>query len=306
MKICVVGSYGVGMTMYVDRVPTAGETVSGGRLALGPGGKGSNQAVAAARLGAKVSLLTALGDDSFGQDARALWAREGVDHRYVVTTPAATMAGFILVEASGENRIAIAPGALDELAPAHVENFRPEITSADVVVVSLEIPLETAVAALRIARQEGVTTLLNPAPAQKLPDEAWPYIDVLTPNATEAAILAGSGTVMDPDASVDALRTRFAGTIVLTLGGAGALLDDGARRIGVPPVMPRAVVDTTGAGDAFTGALAVELARHTDLTVAVRQAAAAGAWAVGIAEVIPALPQPADIESLLADSEERG
>lgn len=308
MKICVVGSYGVGMTMYVDRVPAPGETVTGGRLAIGPGGKGSNQAVAAARLGAEVEFLTAVGDDSFANEARDLWTREGVDHRHVVTASAATMAGFILVEDGGENRITIAPGALDELTPDHVEAFRPQIAAADVVVVSLEIPLDTAVEALRIGHEEGVRTLLNPAPAQQFPEQGWPWIDVLTPNATEAALLAGAepDVATDPDRCIDALRRHYTGTVVLTLGGDGALVDDGTSRTRVAPVPPRSVIDTTGAGDAFTSALAVELARGTDLTAAVRRAAAAGAWTVGIPEVIPALPRPADIDSLLADSEDRG
>ncbi|MFD2762641.1 ribokinase [Micromonospora eburnea] len=301
MKIAVVGSYGAGLTMRVPRVPVAGETLSGGVFASGHGGKGSNQAVAAARLGARVSLLTAVGRDQFGAAAYELWAREGVDATGVRTTEAATMVGFILVDTDGENRIAIAPGALDELSPADVEGFADRIAEADLVVVSLEIPLPVALAALRTAHRRGVRTLLNPAPAVALPDEAWAWIDVVTPNASEARVLTGRAPE-DPatgDELVELIRTRYAGTIVLTLGADGALIDHDGERVRVDPVTVPHVVDTTGAGDAFTGALAVALARGDALTDAVRFAAAAGAHAVGIAEVIPALPYPDDVAALL-------
>ncbi|MFI9638766.1 ribokinase [Micromonospora sp. NPDC051925] len=301
MKIAVVGSYGAGLTMRVPRMPVAGETLSGGRFASGHGGKGSNQAVAAARLGAQVSLLTAVGRDQFGAAARQLWAEEGVDAGGVRDTDAATMVGVILVDADGENRIAIAPGALDELTPADVEGFADRIGAADLTVVCLEIPLPVALAALRVAHERGVRTLLNPAPAVALPPEAWEWIDVLTPNASEARVLTGLGPD-DPatgDELMDLLRARYTGTVVLTLGAEGALVDNAGQRQLVAPVTVPRVVDTTGAGDAFTGALAVALARGDDLTDAVRYAAAAGAHAVGTAEVIPALPGPDDVAALL-------
>ncbi len=301
MKIAVVGSYGAGLTMRVPRAPVAGETLSGGRFASGHGGKGSNQAVAAARLGAEVSFLTAVGRDQFGDAARRLWADEGIDANAVRTADAATMVGFILVDDDGENRIAIAPGALDELTPADVDRFADRIAEADLTVVSLEIPLPVALAALRTAHERGVRTLLNPAPAVALPDEAWEWIDVLTPNASEARVLTG----LDPDGPtsaeqlVDLLRARYTGTVVLTLGAEGALVDRGGWQARVAPVPVPRVVDTTGAGDAFTGALAVALTRGDDLTDAVRYAAAAGAHTVGVAEVIPALPGPDDVAALL-------
>jgi ribokinase len=299
----VVGSYGVGLTMRLDRIPVAGETLAGGVFSSGHGGKGSNQAVGAARLGAGVSFLTAVGDDAMGREAHTLWQEEGVDASKVVTVPGvATMVGVILVEPSGENRIVIATGALDHLTPEHVESFRPELAAADVAVVSMEIPLPTVLAALRIAREEGTRTLLNPAPARPLPDDAWANIDVLTPNRTEAAILLGhdpdSGE--SPDSLAAQLRDRGVGLVVVTLGGDGALVcdDQGTRR--VPPVQAPAVVDTTGAGDAFTAALSVALAEEQATDDAVRFAAAAGAHAVSVAEVIPALARRPDIERLLS------
>lgn len=298
MKVAVIGSYGVGMTMRMPRLPVAGETLLGGTFSSGHGGKGSNQAVAARRLGAEVTFLTAVGGDTLGREARELWAAEGVDASSVVTADAATMVGMILVEPSGENRIVIATGALDGLRPEHVESFRPSIASADIVVVSLEIPLDTATAALRVARGEGVRTLLNPAPAQPLPTEVWPLVDVVTPNCTEAAILLGH----DPDAdeSAETLAERLhalgAGAVVLTQGSHGALVHDAEGTRHVPPVAATAVVDTTGAGDAFTGALAVELAAGGSVDEAARFAARVGAWVVGIHEVIPALPHRSDLD----------
>jgi ribokinase len=298
MKVAVVGSYGVGMTMRLPRVPVAGETLLGGTYTSGHGGKGSNQAVAAARLGAEVTFLTAVGDDAFGRAARDLWAAEGVDASATVTVPdAATMVGMILVEPSGENRIVIAGGALDHLSVDHVEAFLPHLAGADIAVVSLEIPLETALAAIRSAHAAGTRTLLNPAPAQALPEDAWAHIDVLTPNRTEAAILLGHDPDADesPESLAAQLHAKGVRTVVLTLGGDGALVHDGAGQRLVPAARPTAVVDTTGAGDAFTAALAVGLASHEPIDAAVRFAAQAGAHAVSIHEVIPALPHRVDL-----------
>lgn len=300
MKIAVVGSYGAGLTMRVTTAPGAGETVTGGEFDSGPGGKGSNQAVGAARLGADVSFLTAVGDDAFGADARALWQAEGIDASSVVTARGATMVGFIMVEPSGENRIAIAPGALDELDAAAVRTFEHRIADADILVASMEIPESAVVEALRIARAHGVRTLLNPAPARALPDEAWPTIDVITPNETEAPVLLGLGPDHGlTDAELVArLRERTGGSVILTRGGRGALLSSDAGIEEVPPLPVAHVVDTTGAGDSFTAALAVALAEGADLSVAARFAAAAGAHTVTVAGVIPALPTRAQLPEL--------
>lgn len=302
MRIAVVGSYGVGLTMRVQRAPVAGETLTDGVFSSGHGGKGSNQAVAAAKLGAEVSLLTAVGSDQFAAGARALWREYGVAADKVVQTGAATMVGVILVEADGENRIVIAPGALAELAPEHVDAFEPEIAAADLLVTGFEIPVPVAGRALALAREHGVRTLLNPAPApgEPIDRELWRLVDVITPNETEAAVLTGESGLAGPEECADAIRRRFDGVIVITLGSRGCLVDEPNRgRTRVPAVPVRQVVDTTGAGDAFTGALAVALARGDEVATAVRYAAAAGAHSVGIAEVIPSLPGPDDVAALL-------
>lgn len=304
MKIAVVGSYGVGMTMRVATMPAPGETVSGGAYSAGPGGKGSNQAIAAARLGADVTFLTAIGPDTLADEARTLWNREGVNADHVITGTRATMVGFILVEASGENRIVIAPGALDELAASHVESFRDSIRAADLLIVSMEIPMPAVTAALRIASEVGTRTLLNPAPASALPDEAWQWIDILTPNQSEAPVLLG----LKPDHGftnhelVAQLRDRTSATIVLTLGSDGALVDDGVTSAVVPPITAPKVVDTTGAGDSFTAALAVALIDGQPFDSAVQFAAAAGSHAVTIEGVIDSLPTREDIHNLIGHS----
>lgn len=303
MKIAVVGSYGAGLTMRVPKAPAAGETVSRGLFDSGAGGKGSNQAIGAARLGAEVSLLTAVGDDAFGRSARELWQHEGVDAAHVVTTGAPTMVGFILVEPSGENRIAIAPGALDELDASAVARFREEIASADVLVVSMEIPEAAVVAALRAGRETGTPTLLNPAPARPLPDECWALIDVLTPNQTEAPVLLGldDGHGLDDRELAQALHERTTGTVVLTRGSQGALVARPSGVTEVPPHPAPTVVDTTGAGDSFTSALAVALAEGQPVDQAVEFAAVAGSHTVSLAGVVPALPTRAQLNALIGN-----
>lgn len=300
MRIAVVGSYGAGLTMRTPRMPDAGETLGGGVFASGPGGKGSNQAIGAARLGADVSLLTAIGPDAFGDEARDLWCAEGVDARSVVTARAATMVGVILVEEHGENRIVIAPGALDELRPEHVEDFAGRIAEADLMMTCNEIPAATVSAALRTAQRVGTPALLNPAPARGLSDADAALVGYLTPNLGEARLLTGLGEEAGPERLLDALRARFpSASTVLTCGAEGAWADDGRTRTRVPAVRPTQVADTTGAGDAFNAALAAAVSAGFALDAAVQRAVAAGAFAVSRHEALPGLGRPADIDALI-------
>jgi ribokinase len=256
-------------------VPGAGETVVGRTFRRDHGGKGSNQAIGAVRLGADVSLLTAVGEDAFGDDAASLWEAEGVDASAVVRVREPTMCAAILVEPSGENRIAIVPGALERLTPADVDAFAPRIREADVLLVQLEIPLETALHALEVGRRAGITTILNPAPAP--PEPISPAVDYLTPNETEARAVATAE-----------------GTIVLTLGAEGARLGDE-----LVPAFSASPVDTTGAGDAFAAAFAVALAEARPELEAVRWGCAAGAHMVEHAGVVPGLPTRPELEERL-------
>ncbi|MDQ3874533.1 MAG: ribokinase [Actinomycetota bacterium] len=281
-RVAVVGSYGVGLTFELHRVPERGETVTGDTFRADPGGKGSNQAVGAARLGAQVDFLTAVGDDDFGEAALALWRDEGVRADAVVRVPLPTMVGAILVEPAGHNRIVIVPGALSALAPPHVDGFAEPIAAADILLVQLEIPVETAWRALAVAREAGVRTVLNPAPAPREPlaAEMVALADYLTPNETEAASIGGA--------------VSAATSVVLTLG------DEGARIEGehVPAFSARPV-DTTGAGDAFNAAFAVALAEGRSDREAVRWGCAAGAHNVEHAGVIAGLPRREELECRL-------
>jgi ribokinase len=275
-RVAVVGSYGVGLTFGAERVPERGESVIGHLFRTDHGGKGSNQAVGAARLGADVSLLTAVGEDSFGDDAFELWNAEGVDATAVLRTAQTTMTAAILVERSGDNRIVIVPGALSTLTPTHVDAFAAQIQAADVLLVQLEIPIETALHAVEVARAEGVRTVLNPAPAPQGPIHT--AADYLTPNETEAPAVA-----------------QAEGTLVLTLGERGARLGD--QHV---PAFPARTIDSTGAGDAFSAAFAVAQAEGASDLEAVRWGCAAGAHMVEHEGVVPGLPTRAELEQRLA------
>ena len=297
-RVAVAGGYGVGLTMQLPRFPQPGETVSDGVLSAGHGGKGSNQAVGAARLGAEVSLLTAIGDDAAGADAVAMWAEEGVDASAVLRAPAATMTGFILLDSAGENSIAIAPGALDLLRVEHAEGFRARIAGAHIVLVSLEIPLAVAVRVLEIADEEGVPTILNPAPAPgPLPASVWRHITYLTPNRSEALTLLGGEERM-PAQLADDLHRLSGSTVIMTLGGDGAIVASPDGQVPIDPVPASAVVDTTGAGDAFNAALAVALAEGAGPMAAATWAARAGSHAVAHPGVLPGLPTRTDLGEL--------
>lgn len=296
VSVAVVGGYGVGMTMQSSRLPGPGETLLAGPLDLGPGGKGSNQAVGLARLGARASLLSAIGEDVFGTWGRELWQAEGVRAGHVVTTSEPTMGAFILVDDHGENSILVAPGALSALAASDVEPFAETIRTSDVCLVSLELPVEVAVEALRTARAAGVTTILNPAPAVALPHRIWQYVDIVVPNQTEAqAILGRAACGTEAAASLAALTGA---SVVLTMGGEGAAIVTEGFTARVPATSVPQVTDTTGAGDSFSAALAFAVGSGADLTVAARFAAAAGAYCVQRPGVIPALPYRADLPDL--------
>jgi ribokinase len=275
-RIAVVGSYGVGLTFGVERAPERGETLVGTLFRRDDGGKGSNQAVGAARLGADVTFLTAVGEDAFGDRAHELWAEEGVDASGVVRAALPTMTAAILVEGSGDNRIVIVPGALSALTPAHVDGFAGQIAAADILLVQLEIPVGTALHALEIGVDAGVRTILNPAPAP--PTSISPQTDYIVPNESEAPAVAGAQ-----------------GTLVVTLGEQGARLGGSQIR-----AFPARALDTTGAGDAFCAAFAVALAEGASDEEAVRWGCAAGAHMVEHEGVVPGLPTRAQLEERLA------
>ncbi|MDX6568894.1 MAG: ribokinase [Gaiellales bacterium] len=301
MHIAVVGSYGVGMTMYMDRMPAEGETLVGTSFAQGPGGKGSNQAIAARRLGARVTLCSIVGPDALGAEARRLWDAEGIGSDGVQTGTEATMVGFILVDGSGSNRIVIAPGALSQLRAEHVQAVAADIETADVVLVGLEIPVAPAAEALRLAAAAGVVTVLNPAPATRLAPEVLQAVRHITPNRTEAAVLTGLDPSTPAEKLLVALRVLAPSAVIaLTLGGEGVLVYDASERTAIPAVAVAEVVDTAGAGDAFSAAYAVAIAEGRTPVEAARFGVIAGAFAVTRREVVPGLATRAELDAFAA------
>jgi ribokinase len=270
--VYVVGSVNVDlMVVRLASLPRAGETVSGGTFERHGGGKSANQAVAAARQGAAVRMIAAVGDDDLGEEAVALLEAEGIDVSAVqrlASTP--TGVALIAVDEAGENQIAVASGANAELGAEAVERALASAAAGGVVLLGLEVPDAPVLAGARAAREAGLGVVLNPAPARALPDELLALSPLLTPNRDEARALSGED---DAEAAARTLAERTGAPVVVTVGADGALLADGGavERIPAPQVD---VVDTTGAGDAFNGALASALAGGASLADAVRSAVA--------------------------------
>jgi len=302
-RVAVVGSYNHGLSMAVDSLPAPGETVLGGEFAEGVGGKGSNQAVGAARLGAATSFVGCVGDDRFADAAIELWDEAGVSAEHVRRTAAThTGVGFVIVDDDGENAISVAPGANSRLSAADVRNAREVIRSADVLLCQLETELEPVVEAAEIAADAGTEFILNPAPARDLPASLLANVDILSPNRGEACTLAGHEPTADvPDSSLlDALSEFGVPRTVLTLGADGALVDDGGSREHVDAIDVD-VVDTTGGGDAFNAGLAVARAEGESLADAVRFGCVCGGLACTAFEVVPALPERSAVDAYGTD-----
>jgi ribokinase len=272
-RVCVVGASNIDLISYVPRLPRLGETLHGERFQMGYGGKGANQAVMAAKLGARVVMVTKLGRDVFGEGTLANFREWGVDAEHVLFTEEAfSGVAPIAVAPDGSNSIIIVTGANDLLTGDEIERARPAIASASVVVCQLEIPVEISLAALRVAREEGVRTIFNPAPARsELPEELYRLSDVLCPNEPETELLVGRPIGGDEEGAARELLARGAGAVILTLGERGCLVVDGGEARNVPVEAVEAV-DTTGAGDAFVGSLAYFLAHGRSLVEAAERA----------------------------------
>jgi ribokinase len=300
-NILVVGSSNTDMVIRVPRIPKPGETVLGGEFTMAPGGKGANQAVAAARAGGHVTFVARVGDDVFGERALANFQADGIDTRFVFRTPGAPSGiALINVDGRGENSISVASGANALLSVADVEAAGPAFISADILLVQLESPLAVVEAAVRKAAEAGVPVVLNPAPAQPLGDALLSLVAVLTPNEHEAEFLTGIPVRDESGAREAAVRLRARGvvSVVITRGERGVYAAS-AEFEGLVPAFKVEAVDTTGAGDVFNGALAVALAEKTPLPEALRFAAAAAALSVTRPGAQPSAPTRAEIGAFL-------
>jgi ribokinase len=301
--ITIMGSFVADLAFRTHRIPAWGETILGASFVLGPGGKGSNQAVAAARAGGKVTFLCKLGQDAFGDLARRTYAEEGIDTRFVFNaadqgTGAATI---IIDEARGENAIIVVPGSGYLITKAEVDKARKRIAESVIFMTQLEVPVPVAEHGLQLARSLGVTTILNPAPAVPLPESIYPLCDYLTPNETEAASLTGLpvNNLADAERAADALLARGVGSVVVTLGAQGAFVKNSKITQHVPAVEFGPVVETTGAGDAFGGGFAVALAEGADIASAARFGCAVAGISVTRRGTAPSMPHRAEVDALL-------
>lgn len=304
-KIVVVGSSNTDMIIKVPRIPKPGETILGGTFTTAAGGKGANQAVAAARAGGDVTLIACVGRDLFGEEALRGFREEKINVDYIRRVDdVPSGVALIFVAADGENSIAVASGANASLTPRDIYNAEAAFVNADILVLQLETPLETVRAAAELAAEYHVRTILNPAPAQPLPDDLWPHITLLTPNESEAELLTGIRVDSEATAKEAAqiLLNKGVSAVLLTLGARGAFIASG-EYYQMAPGFPVAAVDTTAAGDVYNGALAVALARGDDLYQAVIYANAAAALSVTRLGAQPSAPRAAEIEAFLAQQE---
>ncbi|MEX0280725.1 MAG: ribokinase [Arenibacterium sp.] len=302
-KIVILGVFVADTAYRAKRQPAMGETILGESFVLGPGGKGSNQAVAAAKAGADVHFVTRLGDDPFAQMARDIWKEAGVSPCVVVDRESYTGAAYIFIDdATGDNAIIISPGAAGRISVEDVDAQTDLIQSADVFITQLEQPMAAAQRALEIARAGGTTTILNPAPAAELSDEILALCDYVTPNESEAEGITGVSVETPDDAAraADALTARGVGAAIITLGAQGAFYKGQDTAVHVPAISAGEVIETTGAGDAFNGGFAVALAEGMNPEDALRFGCATAGISVTRPGTAPSMPTRAEIDALLA------
>ena len=305
MSVVVFGSFVVDLTSRSKGLPLPGQTLLGSSFKLGPGGKGSNQAVAAHRAGADVTLVTKVGRDVFGKVALDFYEKEGMDTRYILQDEEKeTGAALIMVdEESAQNKIVVISGACGNITPQDVARVKPLIQKARILLLQHEVNFDAQYSVIDIAHEAGVQIVLNPAPAAPIPEEALRKIDIITPNETEAQALTGVTIESEADAqkAASVFHQKGVKRVVITLGGMGAFASDGQRSLLIPRLSVNAV-DTTGAGDAFNGGFVMALDEGKDLFTALRYGNVTGALSVTRLGTAPAMPTRAEIDELYQKS----
>ena len=304
-KIVILGVFVADTAYRADRPPRMGETILGNKFALGPGGKGSNQAVAAARAGGDVHFISRLGQDAFADMALKTWAEAGVSPVVTQDPDSFTGAAYIFVEeASGDNAIIICPGAAGDISVADVEAQRDLIVGATAFVTQLEQPMEAAEHGLTIAREAGVITILNPAPAAKIPTSMLALCDFVTPNESEAEGITGVpvNSLQDAENAADVLLSKGVGAALITLGENGVYFKNSETSAHIPAIVAGPVLETTGAGDAFNGGFACALADGEDPVSAARFGCAVAGISVTRPGTAPSMPARHEIDALLASN----
>jgi ribokinase len=306
-RVTVMGSFIVDLMARAHHLPVHGETVKGSQFVIGPGGKGSNQGVAACRSGAEVTMITKIGTDAFAKIALESFCKEGMDTSFIMQDDGyPTGTALIMVdENTSENQILVTPGACDHISSAEIESARAQIEGSSVLLVQLETNIDAIIKAVEIAHSKGIKVILNPAPAplSPLPDELLAMVDILTPNETEASVISGIKVSTFEDAAIAShlIKRKGIGTVIITMGGKGAfVLAESAEYIIDPFEVD--VLDTTGAGDAFNGGLAAALACGMDMPSAVQFANATGALSVTKLGTAPSMPFRHEIENLLLNA----
>ena len=303
--IAILGIYVADTAYLAGRMPKIGETISGSGFSLGPGGKGSNQAVAAGRAGADVSFISKIGDDPFGKMALEIYEETGVTAKVEVMPDMPSGAAFIFVnDQTGENAIIVYPGAAGTISVADVEAQRDVIEGAKVFVTQLEQPADAALAALTMAKAAGVTTVFNPAPANPFDDACYAQTDYFVPNESEATAIVGFDITSEQDArrAGEIFVERGVGTALITLGDKGVYIHGQGLSTRIPAMTNAAVIDTAGAGDAFIGGFAAALSEGRGVEDAVRMGCATAGIAVTRRGTAPAMPFRAEIDALLGET----
>ena len=283
-KILILGSSNTDMVVKSKRLPKPGETILGGKFIINPGGKGANQAVAASRLGGDVTFICKIGDDDFGKRSRSILENEKIDTSYIIEEKGGTSGvALITVDMNGENSIVVASGTNASFSISDLTKVKDAIISASILVLQLEIPIATVIEAAKTAKENGVTVMLNPAPAPSdgIPKELLENVDIIIPNETEAEIITGSevNNIEDANKAAEVMQEMGIETVIITMGSKGAFLKDNQHSVIIPSNKVKAV-DTTAAGDTFCGALSVALAESQNIIEAIKFSCKASAIAV--------------------------